>query len=93
MVSGLPTTTIPEKICETFFTRKQTRNLFTSDLAMRACDLLEVVYFDICGPVEVASLGGNRYFIIFVDEFSRMLWLYLIKAKSEALDMFKRFKA
>ena len=93
MVLGLPTTTIPEKICETCFTGKQTRKSFTAELAMRANDLLGVVHSDICGPFEVNSHGGNRYFITFVDEFSRMLWLFLIKAKNEALGVFKRFKA
>lgn len=37
-------------------------------------------------------LAGNRYFITFVDEFSRMTWVYLIKKKSEALKTLKRFK-
>lgn len=41
---------------------------------------------------EVPSLGGNRYFITFVDEFARMMWLYTIKLKSEALEVFKKFK-
>jgi len=46
----------------------------------------------VCGPLEVPSLGGNKYFISFVDEFSRKTWLYLIKVKSEAFDMFQKFK-
>jgi len=32
------------------------------------------------------------YFISFVDEFRRKIWLYLIMAKSEAFDMFQKFK-
>jgi transposase InsO family protein len=46
----------------------------------------------VCGPFEVSSLGGNKYFISFVDEFSRMMWIYLTKAKSESFDVFKKFK-
>lgn len=41
---------------------------------------------------KVSSLGGKRYFISFIDEFSRMMWLYLIKTKSEELKIFQRFK-
>jgi hypothetical protein len=42
--------------------------------------------------MDVSTYGGNRYFITFVDEFSRMMWLYVIKANNEALEMFKIFK-
>jgi len=51
------------------------------------------VHFDICGPIVVPTYSGNIYFIIFVDEYSRMLWLYLINAKSDALKFFQKFKA
>jgi transposase InsO family protein len=71
---------------------KQTRNSFKSEVPSRARNQLEVIHFDVCGPFEVSSLGGNKYFISFVDEFSRMMWIYLTKAKSESFDVFKKFK-
>lgn len=52
-----------------------------------------MVHSDVCGPIEEESLGGNRYFLSFVDEHSRMMWVYLIKTKSEVLNVFKKFKA
>lgn len=55
---------------------------------MRAADLLGVVHSDVCGPFEVPSLGGNKYFVSFVDEYSRMLWIYLIKTKGEVFEIF-----
>ena len=55
-----------------------------SEAPKRASTTLQVIHFEICGPFEVASLGGNKYFITFVDEFTRMIWLYTIKLKSEA---------
>lgn len=53
---------------------------------------LNVVYYDICGPFEVPSIAGSKYFLTYVDEYSGMLWMYLIKAKSEALEIFKEIK-
>jgi transposase InsO family protein len=53
---------------------------------------LEVIHSDICGPFEIPTLGGRNSFITFVDEHTRMLWLYTIKLKSEAFEIFKRFK-
>lgn len=93
MVSGIPSLTIPESVCESCLVGKQTRKPFKSQIRMRAKDCLEVVYYDICRPFEVPTLAGNRYFITLVDEFSRMLWIYMTKMKSDALDIFIKFKA
>jgi len=52
---------------------------------MTTTDLLHVTYSDVCGPFEVPSLEQNKYFVSFVDEYNKMLWVYLIKAKSDVL--------
>jgi len=39
------------------------------------------------------SVGGNRYFITFIDYYSRMCWVYFLRNKSDALNVFKKFKA
>ena len=36
----------------------------------RKIEILELVYSDVCGPMEVDSLGGNKYFVTFIDEAS-----------------------
>ncbi|CAJ2635289.1 unnamed protein product [Trifolium pratense] len=92
MVTGLPIIKVPDNVCKVCMMGKQTRNSFKSEVASRARQQLEVIYSDVCGPFEVPSLGGNKYFISFIDEFSRMMWIYLIKAKNESFDVFKRFK-
>lgn len=38
-------------------------------------------------------MAGNRYFLSFVDEHSRMMWVFFIKAKNDVLEIFKKFKA
>ena len=48
---------------------------------------------DICGPFDPIFVGGNKYFISFIDDFIRKLWVYLIKEKSVAFTIFKSFKA
>lgn len=59
---------------------------------MRSKEHLQVVHSDVCGPMETPTLSGNRYFVTFVDEFSRMTWVFLIKFKSEVLELFKKYK-
>ncbi|KAH9704361.1 Integrase catalytic domain-containing protein [Citrus sinensis] len=45
------------------------------------------------GPSQVPSHGGARYLITFIDDYSRKLWVYILKYKSEALDKFKEWTA
>ncbi|KAH9780178.1 hypothetical protein KPL71_007988 [Citrus sinensis] len=44
---------------------------------------------DLWGPSQVLSHGGARYFITFIDDFSRKVWAYVLKHKSEAYEKFK----
>ena len=43
---------------------------------------LELVYSDVCRPMEVDSLGGNKYFVTFIDDASRKTRVYLLHTKS-----------
>jgi len=38
------------------------------------------------------SHHNNRYFILFIDDFSRMTWVYFLKVKLEVFGIFKKFK-
>ena len=58
--------------------------------ATRSQNLLEIVHIDISGPYP-STLCGNKYFITFIDDFSRYDYAFLIKEKSDALEMFKVF--
>ncbi|GAU43236.1 hypothetical protein TSUD_241260 [Trifolium subterraneum] len=93
MVSGLPVIRVPKDMCRNCLVGKQSRKSFVDHIAIRAKNKLDVVYTDVCGPFDIVSLGGNRYFVSFVDEYNRMMSLYLIKTKDEVLTVFKKFKA
>lgn len=93
MIIGLPNIRVPKKVCETCLAEKQTRKFFKAHFHMTTRDCLGVVHSNICGPNEVPLLAGNMYFVTFVNEYSRMIWLYVIKMKSDALEVFMRFKA
>ncbi|GAU50842.1 hypothetical protein TSUD_232190 [Trifolium subterraneum] len=93
MVVGLPLIHTPDKLCEGCFASKQPRNSFKNAVYYRSTQPLHVVHSDICGPIETETLGGNRYFMTCVDEFTRKVWIYLLKEKSEAFSAFKMFCA
>ena len=79
MVRGLPTIDPPGHTYEVCIIGKQARLLFPSGKSWRAEASLQLVHTDICEPLDPVSLGGNRYFITFVDDFNRKLWVYILK--------------
>jgi hypothetical protein len=40
----------------------------------------------------VKSLGGSSYYVIFIDDYSRNNWLYLLKTKDKVFNKFQEFK-
>ncbi len=52
--------------------------------------LLELVHSNVNGPLET-PLGGSRYFVTFVGDFSKRTVMHTMRAKSETLDCFKRY--
>nr|GEU73882.1 cysteine-rich RLK (receptor-like protein kinase) 8 [Tanacetum cinerariifolium] len=43
--------------------------------------------------MKTESLAGNKYFLLFTDDFSRMSWVYFLRQKSESFKYFRKFKA
>ena len=68
---------------------KSTRAQIPKQGGTRTKKVLDRVYTDVCGPFQVQSLGGSRYFLSFVDDHSRYCWVYPIKKKSDVLDTLK----
>lgn len=56
-----------------------------------ATEPLEVVHTDITGPYQKSSYG-NRWLILFVDEFTRLSSTYPMKYKSDALSCFRKYR-
>ena len=52
---------------------------------------LEIVHTYLSGPTKTKAFYGERYFMILVDDFSRMMWVAFVKEKYEAFDKFKIF--
>lgn len=60
----------------------------------RALHPLDLVHCDVWGPFPVVSIDNYRYYVIFVDDFSRFTWFYMLKHKSEVstvLEVFIQF--
>jgi histone deacetylase 1/2 len=53
---------------------------------------LELIHSDVWGPARVSS-GGYKYYVSFVDDYSRFCWIYLLKHKSNVEQVFYAFQA
>ncbi|KAK3004468.1 hypothetical protein RJ639_018181 [Escallonia herrerae] len=83
MVKGLPSIDQPDQLYEACLVEKQHRHSFPKESTSRAKVSLELIHTDVCGPIDLVSLGKNRYFLMFIDDYSRKTWVYFLKQKSE----------
>ena len=93
MVTRIPQITTSSQFCEECVVSKQHRNQFPQGKSWKVKKALELVHFDICGPITLHSNGGERYIITFIDDYSRKIWVYFLQEKSEAFVAFKSYKA
>jgi hypothetical protein len=54
---------------------------------------LQLVHSDLCRPLSYPSFSGCKYFLTFIDDFSRRTWVYFLKLKSRVFDKFLAYKA
>ncbi len=91
-VEGMSNSSLDFDFSENCVYGKQNRVSFPSS-AKRAKHILELVHSDLFGPVKVPSLGKLVYYVSFINDFSRITWIYFLNYKSEFFDRLKEFKA
>ena len=92
VVIGLPT--IPRKLnqCDACILGKHSKHFF-HDSRSRAHRKLELIHSYLCGPIFFPSANGNKYMMTFIDDYTRMSWVYLLKYKYDVFQTFKNFHA
>lgn len=85
LVDGIPTIKKSEKSCNVYIRGKQQRLLFAYEMPPKEKHALGLMHYDVCGLFPVPSLGGNKYFMSFIDEFTRMTWVSLISSNTRCL--------
>jgi hypothetical protein len=59
----------------------------------RSKETLDLIHSDVCGLMPVEYLVGSLYYVIFIYDYSRKTWLYLLKTKDKVFNKFQEFKA
>ncbi|GBO22471.1 Retrovirus-related Pol polyprotein from transposon TNT 1-94 [Araneus ventricosus] len=85
---GLPTS---YSFCENCVLANQSAEPIGKGNRRRENALKRMIQSDLCGPVEPATLSGERYVLTFVDDYSRFCEVCLIKKKSDIAVEFKKF--
>jgi hypothetical protein len=93
MVRGIPSIEHVDEFCDGCAIGKQHRTPFPRATMFRSERQLQLMHTDLCGPITPPTAGGKKYFVLIVDDFSRYMWLELIRSKDEALRFFKKVKA
>ena len=78
-VRGLPKLKKPDNvICKQCQLGKMAKSSFKSK-AYSSKEILEIVHTDLCGPIEVQIYKGDKYIMLFVDDYSRMMTIIFLK--------------
>jgi len=91
-VTGLPTILRKLKQCDACILGKHKKQYF-HDSYSAVHRKFEHIHSYLCGPMHIPFTNGNKYMMIFTDDYTRMCWVYLLKRKFEALETFKNIHA
>ena len=80
-----------ESFCDIGAANKLNGKPPSSKMALRKSSKLELVYSDVRGPIETTFLGGHRYAVSFIDNYSCFARAYFMKHKSEVLEKVRQF--
>lgn len=61
--------------------------------SIKSISPLELIFSYVWGPSPVTSVNGYKYYLVFVDHFTRYSWLYPLKSKSDVATIFPLFHA
>ena len=54
-------------------------------------DISDLIHSNVLRPSFISSIGGSRYFVVFVDDYSRYSWIFNMKYRSELLQVYSNF--
>lgn len=87
LVSGLPDIQTQHLgVCGACQAGKQHRTPFNDGDSWRASKVLHYI----CGPMNTSSITGCKYFLLIVDDFSRKMWVYFLRQKSDVFSTFQK---
>lgn len=76
--------------CETCQLSKHTRSHYPPQ-PYKPSQPFSLIHSDVWGPSRVHNITGSRWFVTFIDDHTRVTWVFLMKEKSEVGKIFEVF--
>lgn len=92
-VNGLSFESDEDFFCEKCQLGKQTRKPHHTSQRVKVNKIGEMIHTDVCGPMNVESPRGSRYFVLFKDDLSGYRTVFFMRHKSEVYEKFRAYKA
>jgi transposase InsO family protein len=80
-----------DRICSACQARKQVDVPHPPKSIMTTTQQLELIHMDLFGPVAYLSIGGNKYGLVIVDDYSRFTWVFFVFDKFQVQEKVKIF--
>jgi hypothetical protein len=92
-VKGCFDFTAPKKTCLGCVDGKSKQKPYPKKAECRSTGVLDLIHSDVCGPMSAESFSGSKYYVTFIDDYSRYCTVYFLKRKSDVFEKFQDFKA
>ncbi|KAI3729808.1 hypothetical protein L6452_18478 [Arctium lappa] len=88
LVKGLPELKYERQhLCAAYEKGKMKRAAHKPKTEPSTSSPLELLHMDLCGPMRTQSLGGKKYVLVIVDDYSRYTWVKFLRSKDETLEI------
>ncbi|GJS77032.1 retrovirus-related pol polyprotein from transposon TNT 1-94 [Tanacetum coccineum] len=91
-VNGLPKLKyVKDQLCSSCELCKAKRSTFKTKTIPNSKGRLNLLHMDLCGPMRIESINGNKYILVIVDDYSRYTWTHFLRTKDETPEVIKDF--
>src|SRR4051812_13793931 len=80
-----------DRVCSACIAGKQHEKQHKVKTIITSSRPFELLHLDLFGPTSYDSLGGRRYSLVIVDDYTRDTWVFFIKTKYETKEAFISF--
>ncbi|CAL2231001.1 unnamed protein product [Prunus armeniaca] len=77
------------RVCGACQLGKQVKSAHKSISYISTSQPLDLLHMDLVGPIQTESIGGKKYMLVLVDDFTRFTWVDFLREKSDAFKSFR----
>ncbi|GJU75339.1 retrovirus-related pol polyprotein from transposon TNT 1-94 [Tanacetum coccineum] len=92
LVRGLPRLKFEkDHLCSACQLGKSKKHTHTPKTKNTTLEVLNTLHMDLCGPMRVQTINGNKYILVIVDDYSRFTWVKFLRSKDETPEFVIKF--